>query len=171
MSRIDPKSRAVDHSISNPTVNGQPLYYSFGWFQNTPMGQYSGPYLDRGSFLHLHNCASLVKSALGADIGLVMIRHQLLRFHRLGLSSYTVWPQKPGKSHRMNRCQLQLDNLRVNGLMSVNTFYFSFQNCALHIQFSSRFFGHPWVIACRIIADRDFLSLKRWLQRDLNYLQ
>ena len=90
MSRTDPKSRVVDHSIPNPTVNGRLLEYFFGRFRNTPVGGYSGTYPDQGSFLHLHNCTSSEESALSADIGLVVIRHHLLRFQRLVFSAHTV---------------------------------------------------------------------------------
>ena len=67
-------------------------------FQKTPTGGYSGTHPNQGSLLHLHNCSS-EESALSADIGLVVNRNQLLRFQRLGLSSHTVWPQKPDKKH------------------------------------------------------------------------
>ena len=90
MWRIDPNSRAVDHSMLNPTVNGRLFEYFLGRLQNTPMGGYSGTYLDQGSFPHLHNSTSSEESVLSADIGLLMIRHQLLQFQRLGLSSNKV---------------------------------------------------------------------------------
>ena len=99
MSKLDPKSKVVDHSIPNPTVNGRLLEYSFGRFQNTPTGGYSGTHPDQGSILHLHNCTSSEKSAPSADTGLLMIWHQLLRFQRLILPWHTAWPQKTGKNH------------------------------------------------------------------------
>ena len=99
MSTLDPKSRVVSHSIPNPTVNGRLLEYSFGRFQNTTMGGYSGTHPDQGSFLHLRNCTSSEESALSADTGPLMIRHQILRLPHLILPSHTAWPQKTGKSH------------------------------------------------------------------------
>ena len=76
MSKLDRKSRVVNHSIPNPTVNGRLLEYSFGRFQNTPMGGYSGTHPDQGSFLYLHNSTTSEESALRADTGLLMIRNQ-----------------------------------------------------------------------------------------------
>ena len=90
MSRIDRYSRVVDHSIPNPTVNDRLLEYFLGGFQNTLMGGYNGTYFEQGSFLRLHNCTSSEEMALSADFGLVMIRHQLLWFQRLGLSSHKI---------------------------------------------------------------------------------
>ena len=89
----------MEHSIPNPMVNCRLLEYSFGRFQNTPMGGYSGTHPDQGSFLHLHNCTSSKESALSEDTGLLMIRHQILRFQHIILPSHTAWPQKTGKSH------------------------------------------------------------------------
>ena len=76
MSKLDPKSRVVSHSIPNPTVNGRLLEYSFGRFQNTPMGGYSGTHHDQGSFLYLHNSTTSEEWVLSADTGLLMIQNQ-----------------------------------------------------------------------------------------------
>ena len=76
MSKLDPKSRVVNRSIPDPTVNGQLLEYSLGRFQNIPMGGYSGTHPDQGSFLYLHNNTTSEESALSADTGLLMIRNQ-----------------------------------------------------------------------------------------------
>ena len=76
MSKLYPKSRVVNHSIHNRTVHGRLLEYSFGRFQNTAMGGYSGTHADQGSFLYLHNSTTSEELAVSADTGLLMIGNQ-----------------------------------------------------------------------------------------------
>ena len=98
MSKLDRKSRVVNHSIPNPTVNGRLLEYSFGQFQNTPMGGYSGTHPDQGSFFfspeqyHFRGIGSTCGYRTSND------SKSIIRFQHLVLPSHTAWLQKTGKS-------------------------------------------------------------------------
>ena len=74
------------------------MEYSFGRFQNTPMGGYSGTHPDQGSFLYLQNSTTSEESAK-CGYRTSNDSKSIIRFQLLILPSHTDWLQKTGKSH------------------------------------------------------------------------